>query len=180
MNLKIYKKNFEKVAEKNIYDNMHGDIIEKYFPFNFAEKSSLSVDKGLFYNNRKEIDIESSKGGLLIQASPHSHKQVYVSYMTLDNNFNEIPANPLIKRTSDMNYYLSLNYEENGISIRPFLVFYNQVEKTRLHEIIENSTKIIFRNGEESCRLTFKLENVGKAKLKNIMLHSLKAGDSSD
>src|SRR5699024_1862185 len=179
MNRKQYKYKFNKIAENSIYNTMFGSSNTKFFPLPFSKTIKKRLETEYFFTNRKEVSYENENGNLIIQVEKHRHNQVYLSYLTLDNNFNEVPENPLINKDY-REYYIQINYIEKELIIRPFLIFYNRSSKTRLYELTENIEKIIFKEDEEFCRLTFKLEGFGAVNLKNIELNFLEIGDPAD
>lgn len=179
MNKKQYKSKFNRIAENNIYNTMFGSSHRVFFPLPFSKTINKSLKTEIFFTNRKEVSYKNVNDNLIIQVDRHKHNQVYLSYHTLDNNFNEIPKDPLIIKDSN-EYYIKIDYIEKELILRPFLIFYSQNSKTRLYELTEGMEKIIFKEDEKFCRLTFKLEGFGTVNLKNIELNYLETGDTAD
>jgi len=179
VNRKQYKSKFNKIAENKIYETMFGTSDKQFFPISFSKTIKKSLETNYFYTNRKEVLYENKNDNLIIQVERHRHNQVYLSYYTLDNNFNEVPKNPLIDRDHGESY-IQIKYDEKGLKIRPFLIFYDNKSKTRLYELTENIEKIIFKKNEKSCRLTFKLEGSGSVNLKSIEINFLEIGGTTD
>lgn len=178
MNRTVYKTKFNKIAEKNIYHKMFGSSSIEFFPINFSKIVKQKLEKKYFYTNRQEVSFENINEGLIIEVDKHKHKQVYLSYHTLDNNFNIIPEKPLIFRDNG-ECYIRIDYKQNGLRMRPFLIFYDQETKTRLYELTEDIEKINFKDNELYCRLTFKLEGYGSTILENIELNFLEIGGTT-
>lgn len=179
MNEKQYRARFNKIAENNIYNTMFGSSYIEFFTLPFSKINKKNLETKYFFTNRNDVLYKNENDNLIIQVDRNKHNQVYLSYLTLDNSFNEVPGNPLIKKDEN-EYYIQIDYIEKGLKIRPILIFYNENSKKRLYELTEKMERIIFKEDEKLCRLTFKLEGFGSVSLNNIEINYLETGDTAD
>lgn len=156
----------------------------KYFMNNGIQQlysSNLSfrdypLKQELFYSSRNVVTINEMEDTISFDVRKHNYKTHYISYLTLDTNFDEIPKQAFIEVDKDKNYYLEFQIQSNNtINVTPIIVHYNNNERIHLSKIASNRSNqyIHFSDFEEKCRLTFKITGYGKFIIKRIRLISI-------
>jgi len=175
MELFNYLTKFEEEFEKDINNQLFKEQIEIDILMSHTTCNIMDLHKELFFSNRKEISFYNpSENSLIIHVSKNNYKQFYFSYLTLDNNFDEVPTSPLVIKNHPEQKWIKLAIKSFGPKVRPFLIFYDDKEKLRLQELDRDVTKVVFDSKEKFCRLTFKVEGHGKAKIENINILNAK------
>jgi len=164
MDIIKYKSEYEKVFENEIKpQNFHSKIS------NSEKKYSYPLDGALFYHPSPPLNIESSKKGLKVSVKQNKVKTLYLSYLTLDNKFAEIPEKSFVDTESITAFYLDLGIESNNqVEVIPYIIHYNNIGKNGMTKVTMRNQLIRLKKDDVKLRLTFKIKGFGNFIINNI------------
>lgn len=164
MDIIKYKSEYEKVFEKEIKPhNFYSKISNK------EKKYSYPLDKSLFYYLSPPLNSESSRDGLKVFVKHNKVKTLYLSYLTLNNKFAEIPEKSFVDTNSMTEFYLDLGIETSDqVEIIPYIIHYNNMGKNGMTKVTMRNQLIRLKKDDVKLRLTFKVKGFGNFTINNI------------
>src|SRR5699024_9133030 len=123
-----------------------------------------------FYFSRPVFRLSNkNNGNLFVEVESHTHKNLYLSYQTMDNKFDVFPEKYFLNLNKYKIYQFKIEIESSeNISIIPYIIHYNKNKKKKL-TAVSNSQIINFKN-DENCRLTFKIIGEGHFEINRIRI----------
>src|SRR5699024_10518863 len=164
MDIIKYKSEYEKVFEKEIKPHNFYSKIS-----NNQKKYSYPLDEALFYYRSPPLNSESSRKGLKVSVQQNKVKTLYLSYLTLNNKFAEIPDKSFVDTKSITAFYLDLGIETSSdVEVIPYIVHYNNSGKNGMTRITMRNQLIRLKKDDIKLRLTFKVRGSGNFAINNI------------
>src|SRR5699024_6798384 len=165
MKLSMYKKLFENEFELNIKPSKN---LYSYIR-NIKNVYTFPLDRSKFYFQNPPISIKEENDQLDVFVEPNTIKTLYLSYLTLDNKFAEIPAESFINIESLEHFYIDINIATSSdVEVIPFIIHYNNKGKKKMTRITNRNQLITILEDETKIRLTFKVKGNGNFKIKRI------------
>ena len=153
--------------------------------YNFSFFDSLKVHRmpledQHFYCPKREVTFHSHMQQLECEVEKNNHKMVYLSYGTLNNQFDKEPEESIIPVVKGTSYYVRIGVEKDAtLQIIPIIVEYSAGKKTKLNKVTEPDELISFEESTDKCRLTFKLIGFGHATISDISFFEYREGGGS-
>lgn len=135
------------------------------------KENSKEISIELFYFSKPVIKLSVENGMLFGKVEENNYKNLYLSYLTLNNSFNLSPKETLIDIIKLKKYRFYIDIESNeDLEIKPIVVHYHSARKERLTELKQQGELVEFYKNEDKCRLTFKLIGNGEFLIKQISI----------
>jgi len=165
MNLSIYKAKFEKEFESSIKPNKN---IFSYMKLkNKKHTYPLSLD--MFYYKNPPITVRKDKSKINVFVEKNEIKTLYLSYLTLDTKFAEIPEKSFINLDTLKSFHFDVDISTtNSVEVIPFIIHYNNKGKKKMTRITRRNQLVEIAEDEIKCRLTFKIKGNGNFSIKSI------------
>ncbi|HLR67007.1 MAG TPA: hypothetical protein VK105_07700 [Virgibacillus sp.] len=171
MDFKKYKKSFDREYKNQQLLNL--DIFNSLNTFNSDNSSKItySLNKDLFYSSKKAIESLNIKEKYQWKVYKNNFKMLYLSYKTLNNQFNLSPEESFIDINASATYYIDVDIDSTkGLDITPIVIHYSNEQKTKLTKIVNRNQLLRFHENEDKCRLTFKVKGSGHFSIEHIKL----------
>src|SRR5699024_10012109 len=124
---------------------------------NNEKKYSYPLDDALFYYLSPPLKSESSKKGLKVSVQQNKVKTLYLSYLTLNNKFSEMPEKTFVDTKSITAFYLDLGIETSKhVEVIPYIIHYNNMGKNGMTKVVMRNQLIRLKKDDVKLRLTFK------------------------
>src|SRR5699024_9704150 len=164
MDIIKYQSKYEEVFEKEIKPhNFYSKISKHDNQYTYTLKASLS------YYPSPTLSCKSSKRGLIVYVKKNKMKTLYISYLTLNNNFAEIPEKTFVDIENITALYLDLGIETSSdVEVIPYIVHYNNSGKNGMTRITMRNQLIRLKKDDIKLRLTFKVKGSGNFVINNI------------
>lgn len=168
--LSQYKNRFEILYKNELTESL--SLLETLAKSSELNEKHYSLSRKLFYFSKPVMILENKKNILEGTVQRNDYKQVYLSYLTLNNLFNQPPAQSLLDLKTTKQYMFNIDIiTEDDIKIIPYLIHYKNTKKSKLTRIKEKNQVVDF-NQSDQCRLTFKIMGHGNFQIKNISIKS--------
>ena len=94
---------------------------------------------------------------------------MYLSYLTLNNKFAEIPEKSFVDTNDMTEFYLDLGIETSDqVEIIPYIIHYNNMGKNGMTKVTMRNQLIRLKKDDVKLRLTFKVKGFGNFTINNI------------
>lgn len=165
MKLSKYISEFETLYKESI--DLH-KIFSKINTNNGREYfHSLHIEK--FFYPSPPVSMEFLNGKLGIRVRKHKIKTLYISYLTLDTNFNKIPEMSFLNINESKAFYIDMDIQHNDtIELIPYIIHYNDNGKKRMTRITKRNQFIISDEDIVKIRLVIKVNGYGNFTINNI------------
>jgi len=174
MDLRRYRKAFNKEFKKQGLSKTTIFKSIKLFNSENLTIQNYSLKRDLFYYS-KNVFVPNSNELPSWNVEKNSIKMLYLSYLTLNNNFASSPDESFFNIEENEVYYIHISiHQSKKINVTPIIIHYSKGRKTKLTKIIDKNQLLNFSNGEDKCRLTFKIEGSGDFSIENIKVLKLR------
>ncbi|KKK33964.1 hypothetical protein WN59_10210 [Salinicoccus sediminis] len=174
MNLRQYRKAFNKEFKKQGLSKTTIFKSIKLFNSKNLTIRNYSLKRDLFYYS-KNVFVPNSNDFPSWNVEKNNIKMLYISYLTLNNNFAYSPDESFFNIEENEVYYIDISVSQSkNIIVTPIIIHYSRGKKTKLTKIIDKNQLLNFSNDEDKCRLTFKIEGSGDFSIENIKVLKLR------
>lgn len=128
------------------------------------------INENLFFYSQPVINLKLEKNALNVEVEKNNINKLYLSYLTLDNKFNDSPVNSLLNLDEHNKFQFILKLDkENSLEIVPYIIHYQEGKKRKLTSITKPNQLVNFEN-DDKCRLVFKVTGNGIFTIKEIII----------
>lgn len=144
--------------------------IEDLVDLDEINAKEFSILKENFYFSKNVFSLENNRDSLLGVVDKNEFKQIYLSYQTLNNSFDEIPDTSLLDLKKFSKYKFDIETISSvDLEIIPYIIHYRNSQKDKLTKLTHRNQVIDFTD-DEKCRLTFKVIGNGKFEISRIRI----------
>jgi len=164
MDIIKYQSKYEEVFEKEIRPHNFYSRISKQ-----NNRYTYPLEAKLFYYPSPPLNSKSSKTGFIVYVKKNKIKTLYMSYLTLNNKFAEIPEKSFVDVNNIIGFYLDLGIETSSdVEVIPYIIHYNNVGKNGMTKVTMRNQLIRLKEDDIKLRLTFKIKGSGNFVINNI------------
>lgn len=167
INIKEYENLFESIYMRDIINELGN--LEKIISLANSKTKDYSLNKDQFYFSKDVIYLENINNKLFGVVEENDLQNLYLSYMTLNNNFEKEPLHSLIDLGVSNKYEFDIEVNNDNLKLIPYVIHYKGKEKSKLTRM-ESDNKIIDFTGDDKCRLTFKIIGHGNFEIESIRI----------
>lgn len=145
------------------------DNLEKKINLAKFKTKDYSLNKKQFYFSKDVISLKNVNDSLVGVVEENDLQNLYLSYITLNNNFENEPLHSLIDLEEFNKYEFDIVVNNDNLKLIPYIIHYKEKTKSKL-TCIESDNKIIDFTGDDKCRLTFKIIGHGNFEIESIRI----------
>lgn len=145
------------------------DNLEKKINLAKFKTKDYSLNKDQFYFSKDVISLKNINNNLVGAVEENDFQNLYLSYITLNNNFENEPLHSLIDLEEFNKYEFDIVVNNDNLKLIPYIIHYKEKTKSKLTRI-ESDNKIIDFTGDDKCRLTFKIIGHGNFEIESIRI----------
>lgn len=145
------------------------DNLEKKINLTKFKTKDYSLNKKQFYFSKDVISLKNVNDSLVGVVEENDLQNLYLSYITLNNNFENEPLHSLIDLEEFNKYEFDIVVNNDNLKLIPYIIHYKEKTKSKLTRI-ESDNKIIDFTGDDKCRLTFKIIGHGNFEIESIRI----------
>lgn len=145
-----------------------------YITINRSEKDTdYQLDHELFYGLTPPFKIKSSNNQLNVNVKENKIKTLYLTYLTLDTKFAEVPGTSFVDLSKSREFYVNLDIDtNNNVEVIPYIIQYDSQGKKNMTQINRPMQYFSADDDVIKIRLVFKVKGQG-----NFIIRSIKRRD---
>src|SRR5699024_8337623 len=116
----------------------------------------------LFYGLTPPFIIKSNNNQLNVNVKENKIKTLYLTYLTLDTKFAEVPDESFVDLTKNRKFYVTLDIDtNNNIEVKPYIIQYDLKGKKNMTQITRSMQYFSADDDVFKIRLVFKVKGHG-------------------
>lgn len=132
------------------------------------------LSEKLFYGLKPPFSYTNKNNELVVHVKKNKIKTLYLTYMTLDTKFENVPKESFVNLEKTRNFYINIELSKNkNVEVIPYIVQYNKLGKKNMIKITKPMQ--FFKVDEDviKLRLVFKCKGHGNFIIRSITRRDL-------